>query len=75
MTTITPEQRLAANEAGSEPIELADPQTGDAYVLMRADVFQRMRELLEKSEDRLERQAWSALAGKARGQWAQENPF
>lgn len=39
---------------------------------MHADVFQRMRELLDKREDRQERQAWAELAGKARAQWAQE---
>ena len=48
MTVITPEQRRAAAEAGDEPVELADPQTGDSYVLVRADVFRRMRELLER---------------------------
>jgi hypothetical protein len=75
MTTITPEQRIAVAEAGDVPIELADPQTGTAYVLMRADVYERMRSLLEDEEARREQPAWSRLARKARDQWAQENAY
>ena len=75
MTTITPEQRVAVAEAGDAPVELADPQTGTAYVLLRADVYQRMRELLEADEARREQEAWSRLARKARDQWARENAY
>lgn len=74
MTVITPEQRRAAAEAGDAPIVLADTQTGDSYVLVRAGVFQHMQELIEASEDRLEHEAWSALARKARERWTAENP-
>jgi hypothetical protein len=70
--TITPEQQIAVAEAGDAPVELADPQTGTAYVLLRADVYQRMRDLLEAEE---ERSAWSRLARKARDQWARENAY
>ena len=52
MTTITPEQRVAVAEAGDAPVELADPQTGTACVRLRAEVYQRMRELLEADEAR-----------------------
>ena len=38
MTVITPDQRRAAAEAGDAPIELAEPQTGDSFVLVRADL-------------------------------------
>ncbi len=75
MTTITPEQRQAAAEAGDSPVELADSQTGTGYVLMRADVYRKMQELLETEEDRREQQAWAILARRARDQWAQENPY
>ena len=75
MTTITPEQRQAVAEAGDSPVELAEPQTGTAYVLVRADVYRRMRERLEEDEDRREHQAWAKLARKAREQWARENPY
>ena len=75
MTVITPDQRQAAAEAGDAPVELADPQTGDSYVLVRADVFRRMSELLEDREDRLEHEAWATLSRRARGRWAAENPY
>jgi len=75
MTTITPEQRIAIAEAGDAPVELADPQTGTAYVLLRADVYQRMREILEADEVQREQEAWSRLARKARDQWARENAY
>jgi hypothetical protein len=75
MTTITPEQRVAVAEAGDAPVELADPQTGTAYVLLRADVYHRMREVLEDEEARREQAAWSRLARKARDQWAAENAY
>ncbi len=75
MNVITPDQRRAAAEAGNAPVELADPQTGDSFVLARADVFRRMRELLEDREDRLEHEAWATLARRARGGWAADNPY
>jgi PHD/YefM family antitoxin component YafN of YafNO toxin-antitoxin module len=75
MTTITPEQRQAAVEAGDSPVELADPQTGISYVLMRADIYRKMQEILETDEDLREHQAWAKLARRARDQWAQENPY
>ena len=75
MNVITPDQRRAAAEAGDAPVELADPQTGDSFVLVRADVFKRMRDLLEVREDRVEHEGWADLARRARGRWAAENPY
>jgi hypothetical protein len=75
MNTITPEQRQAAVEAGDSPVELADHQTGECYILLRSDVYRRMRELLEGDEDRREHQAWARVARQARDQWAQENEY
>ena len=74
MTIITAEQRQAAVAAGDSPVELADPQTGMTYVLMRGDVYYQIRDRLEADEDRREHQAWAKLARKARDQWAWENP-
>lgn len=75
MNSITPEQRLAVAKAGDSPIELADPQTGDAFVLVRADVYRKMRDQLEDREARREQEAWSKLARKSRNEWAAENPY
>jgi hypothetical protein len=75
MNVITPDQRRAVSEAGDAPVELADPQSGDSFVLMRADVYRRMREQLDERDDRLEHEAWTSLARKSRGRWAAENPY
>ncbi len=75
MMMITPEQRIAVAEAGDAPVEFADPQTGTTYVLMRADVYERMRSLLEVEEAYRVQSAWSRLARKAREPWARENDY
>ena len=75
MATITPEQRQAVSEAGDSPVELADPRTGDAFILVRAEVYRKMRELIEEEEGRSEQVAWSKITRKARDQWAAENPY
>jgi hypothetical protein len=72
MTTIPPELREAIEQTGYA--ELTDPSTNTAYVLVRADVFRRMREVMEDEEDRREREAWAKLNRKARSAWAEENP-
>jgi hypothetical protein len=75
MTAITPEQRQAAVEAGDRPVELADPQTGITYVLMRTDVYHRMRQSMEVDGDDREHLAWAQLARKSREDWARENSY
>ena len=76
MTAITSEQKQAVAEAGDAPVALADLRTGDAYILMRADVYERMRLAIEEEEeDRREQEAWGKLARKARDEWAKENPY
>jgi len=75
MTTITPELRQAALLAGDQPVVITDPQTNAAYVLLKADVYKQMREILEEEEDRREKDAWSRVGRKARSEWAKENPY
>ncbi len=43
MTTLTPEQRHEVHKAGEEPVRCADPETQTEYVILRADVYDRMR--------------------------------
>jgi hypothetical protein len=43
--------------------------------LLRADVYQRMRQRLEDEEARREQAAWSRLSRKARDQWARGNAY
>lgn len=39
MTTITPEQRQAIEQAGDQPAKLVDPETNRTYLLVREDDF------------------------------------
>jgi hypothetical protein len=50
MASITPEQRQLVERAGGEPVRLADDETKQEYVILRADVFDRMRHRLEVEE-------------------------
>jgi hypothetical protein len=46
-TGLTPEQRRLIEEAGDRPVRLEDPELHEAYVLIRADVYERVRDVLE----------------------------
>ena len=45
MTTITPEIRQAIEQAGQQPVQLTDPETNSVYLIVRAEVYERMRAL------------------------------
>jgi hypothetical protein len=47
MTTITPEIRQAIELAGEQPVQLADPETNSVYIIVRAEVYERMRALCD----------------------------
>jgi hypothetical protein len=47
MTTITPEIRQAIEQAGGQPVQLTDPDTNSVYIVVRADVYERMRALCD----------------------------
>ncbi len=46
-TTFTPEVRKALEEAGEQPLEIIDQDTKQRYVLLKADVFDRIHLLLQ----------------------------
>ncbi len=46
-TTFTLEMRKALEEAGERPLEIIDPGTQQRYVLLKADVFDRIHLLLQ----------------------------
>jgi hypothetical protein len=48
MTTITPELKRAIEEGGGQPTHLVDPETNAAYVLIRAEQFERLQLLLSQ---------------------------
>jgi hypothetical protein len=47
VSTITPELRQAIEEAGDAPPRIVDPETNIDYVLIRADVYENIRALVE----------------------------
>ena len=47
MATLTSEQRQEIQKAGGAPIRLADPETQTEYVILRADVYDRIRALAQ----------------------------
>lgn len=46
---LTQEQRRLIEEAGDRPVRLEDPELHEAYVLIRADLYERVRDVLEPS--------------------------
>jgi hypothetical protein len=44
--TLSAEMRKAVEEAGEQPLEIVDQETHERYMLLRADVFDRMRVLV-----------------------------
>ncbi len=61
MDTLTPELKQAVEQAGDSPVRLMDPETHRAYVLVSAEVFER---LLLVDEDRREQTAFRQAAKK-----------
>ena len=45
MPTLTPEQRREIEKAGDEPVRLSDPETHAEYVLLKAEVYERIQSL------------------------------
>jgi hypothetical protein len=43
MAVMTPEIRQAIENAGDQPVELRDPETNVLYVVVRAEVYERLR--------------------------------
>ena len=44
---LTPEQRRLVDEAGDRPVRIEDPELHQAYVLIRADLYERVRDAIE----------------------------
>ena len=61
MDTLTPELKRAVEQAGDSPVRLTDPETHRTYVLVSAEVYER---LLRDDEDRREQAAFLRAAKK-----------
>ncbi len=44
MIAMAPEIRQAIEEAGEQPVQITDPETNSVYIIVRAEVYHRMRE-------------------------------
>ncbi len=49
MHAITPEQRQAIEAAGDAPVLLEDPETHEAFILLRSHVYNRLQPLTEEA--------------------------
>lgn len=47
MTQLTPEQRSAVRQTTDGPVRMVDPDTNTEYVLLRADIYERVRRLFD----------------------------
>ena len=47
MVSLTPEQRQLVEQAGGEPVRLTDPETHAAYYLLKAEVYERVRDVIQ----------------------------
>ena len=73
---LTDDQRLALNARSDEPVQIIDPRTQEAYVLLRADLYARLKGYLgAEEEEQAQRKAWLEAATKARRAWVQDNPY
>jgi len=60
LDTLTPELKQAIEQAGDSPVRLMDPQTQRSYVLVSAEVFDRLLD----EDDRREQEAFRRVAKK-----------
>jgi hypothetical protein len=60
MPTLTPELKQAVEQAGDDPVRLTDPETQRSYVLMSAEVYERLLD----EDDRREQAAFLKTAKK-----------
>jgi hypothetical protein len=51
MIELTASQQQAINEHGPQPLRVLDPTTRQEYVLLRADLFDRLKHLLLEESD------------------------
>jgi hypothetical protein len=48
MGILTPELRQAVDAAGEQPVPIIDPETNQRYVLLRAEVYERLQVLFDQ---------------------------
>ena len=66
MIVLTDEQHKAIEDAGGSPVRVEDPATKTAYVLLSADLYERIRVLVESDDTSPEEFApllWDTMKG------------
>jgi len=48
--TLTPELKQAIEKAGDEPVRVEDPDTHTAYVVIKEDLYRKLREAVPESD-------------------------
>jgi hypothetical protein len=71
MIELTEQQRQELKGSGVH-VRVLDPATGTEYVLVRADVYARLQQLLEQVADETEQAAWANAVEEARSEMANE---
>jgi hypothetical protein len=69
MIELTPEQRQALDEQHGEPVRVIDSLRNDAYVLVRAEVFERMAGVLSPPVEEVSRLIQPAMLRAQRVFW------
>jgi hypothetical protein len=68
MMTLTPELRKAVEAAADRPVVMVDPETNQEYVLLRADLYERLHLLFEQGPlSRHDQETLLRQAGKRAG--------
>jgi hypothetical protein len=71
--TLTDEQRLSLEREGA--LKLLDPHTKAVYVLVRQELYERVRALIAEAEDRDLQEAWLKASQASAAAWMKENPY
>jgi hypothetical protein len=50
MMTLSPEQRRAIGQAGDQPVPIIDTETRQTYLIIKAEVYDRLRAVREEEE-------------------------
>jgi hypothetical protein len=69
MTTMTHELRQAIEEAGDNPPKIIDAETNTTYVLLREDVYERIRSLVDSDEGMTPREMVPLMWDVMKGDW------
>jgi hypothetical protein len=71
MIELTDDQRQELKGNGKQ-VRVLDPATNTEYVLVRADIFARLQDVLEQIDDETEQEAWADAVEEARSEMTSE---